>query len=278
VSRDKIERRPQGGAASLYQNNIEEVRALANKASNAAARIIGHDNIDRFMRVAIAHYLHADKPEAMHRVEPVAYMAAVMDAAVDRLLPDGRDGWIIPRGTTCSWHPSWRGLVKLARRATTVRELSAEAVYAADTFRIKLGSQRQIEHEPFIGPAEKRGEIIGVYAGARLAPTWDYEFRWIDEDRLCTVASMSGDSRTNDPSPVWIRHPVQMRLKHAIRMFLSWIEAPDEVLDVIAREDERERTRVAQVEDVPQRPNGEAQQPSLAEQIRGAVSDGEAQP
>ena len=45
------------------------------------------------------------------------------------------------------------------------------------------------------------------------------------------------------PSNVWERHPDQMRMKHCFRKLCDWIEVPDDVLDVMIREDERDKAR-----------------------------------
>lgn len=266
----------EGGALAVYAANVEEVRVLVGKAKPAVEKFVGKEIAERFMRAAVSHYIHAEKPQAMHAVNPKFYIAAVLDAAMDGLTPDGRDGWIIPYGETCHWHPSWRGLLKLARRATTLRDVSAEVVYEGDQFHLRLGSDRAIEHVPYyaIGLSERdRGPIIGAYAGCRVAPSWTYEFRFVDRARLDVVASMSGNPSNDTPSPVWNKHFAQQAMKHCFRKLCDWIEMPDKVLDVLAREDERHRARVAQVEpDAPRPKNGT----SLADDIRGAaaITDG----
>ena len=273
-----LERKGRASVATAAEQNVDEVKSLARQAIGHVAKLVGDGAVDRFLRAAVAHYLHADKPERMHRVHPRAYMASVMDAAVDRLLPDGRDGWIIPYGESCKWHPSWRGLVKLARRSTVIRDLSAEIVYQADDFQLDLGSNRRIEHRPFLGPLGQRGNIIGAYAGCKISPTWTYEFRFIDEARLQQVSTMSGNPKDSTPSDTWIMHPAAMRRKHAIRQLMDWIEAPDEVLDCLAREDERMNVRqMGDDVDAPQ--NGANREgPTFAKQIRDSAGEGEQQP
>lgn len=240
----------EGGALALRDRNVEEVRKLIGRAAGAVKKLVGDATAERFLRAATAHYIHADKPEDMLIVEPSAYIASVMDAARDGLLPDGRDGWIIPYKRDCDWRPSWRGLLKLARRATTLRDVSAEVVYTSDVFDLTLGSNRQIEHVPYYArgiAAADRGQFVGVYAGCRIGPSWSYEFRFVDAHRIDQVMRMSGNPFNDVPSPVWEKHHDQMSMKHAFRKLCDWIEVPDSVLDVMLREDERDDARRARV-------------------------------
>jgi phage RecT family recombinase len=270
-------------AIALVDNNINEVKQLAGRQLEQIRSMMQCDEqaAQRYIRIAVQHYIHAPvlrqgETPAMHRVDPRAYLAAVVDAATDKLMPDGRDGWIIPYDTTCRWHPSWRGLVKLARRVTTMRDLSTEAVYATDKFKVKLGGERQIDHEPYYSlgiPDDKRGSMIGVYAGARIAADdfRNFEFRFVDRMRLDKIASMSGNPRNKEPSNVWVEHFEAMARKHAMRQFLDWIGAPDDVIDVLDREDRREESaREALIRDL--RTNDDAPSNGASNRRKPAVT------
>lgn len=97
-----------------------------------------------------------------------SFLAAMMTAASMGILPNGRDGHLIPRWngktqrTECTFQPDYKGIVGLIRRNDQVADVYAVNVHKNDTFKITQGLHRDIIHEPDY--TRDRGEIIGVYA------------------------------------------------------------------------------------------------------------------
>jgi len=64
--------------------------------------------------------------------------------------------------------PGFQGLVKLAIQSGTVNSVSANVVWEADVFDFQEGSEPFLKHKKFLGPRDKRGERVCVYAVAAL--------------------------------------------------------------------------------------------------------------
>ena len=77
---------------------------------------------------------------------------------------------LVPFGNQCQLIPGYTGLMKLARNSGLVQDIYAHEVRMNDTFALKLGMERSLEHEPLTAPGgfpasdEERGEVVGFYA------------------------------------------------------------------------------------------------------------------
>lgn len=202
-------------------------------------------DVEKFVRAARSHYLHtsaADR-EAMAKVSPESYVAACIDCATNGLLPDGRMAYIYPRGAKAVFHPSWRGLVAMVRRATNL-DIAAECVYERCRFRALLGSNRRLDHEPYYSlnvDDDERGDLIAAYATAEHEGK--VVFRVLSRKQLDKRQALGG--------PVWRSHYEAMCMKSAIRALCDWLPLPDELREFIAsdaaREGDAEGETVAQV-------------------------------
>jgi phage RecT family recombinase len=214
-------------------------------------------DLQRFVRVARTHFLHAADPQAMANVEPRSYVAACIDAATAGLMPNGRDAYIYPRGKRAVFHPSWRGLIMLVRRATSI-DLAAECVFERCKFRVLLGSNRRLDHEPYYGlnvDDADRGELVAAYATATM-----------DDGRIVfrVLSRKELDKRKSIGGPVWGQFYEAMCRKSAIRALADWLPLPDELRDLISKDadDEREDEggRVTQIGMAHAAPTGDTKQ------------------
>src|SRR5574342_1025763 len=143
-------RQSQSAPATVAARAKETVGMLALPQTLAEIRkALGGRDPGRFLRAAQSYYLHAPEPEKMAAVEPRSFVAACIDAALSGLMPDGREAYIIPRKNRAVFQASWRGLVKLVRRAADVEEIAAEVVYEGCYWKVHLGTDRRLEHTPY---------------------------------------------------------------------------------------------------------------------------------
>ncbi|WP_424627567.1 recombinase RecT [Bradyrhizobium sp. SYSU BS000235] len=132
-----------------------------------------HITPERFQRVALTALQRNNKLLACTKQ---SLWNACLLAAQDGLLPDGREGAIVPYGTNAdgkkqadiaTWMPMIEGLRKKARNSGEILNWEVHAVRARDHFRFALGDDAFIEHEPYFGPGDPGG-LIGVYSIATL--------------------------------------------------------------------------------------------------------------
>lgn len=90
---------------------------------------------------------------------------AVMQAAQDGLLPDGREGAIVPYKSDATWMPMIGGIRKKARNSGDISTWDVRAAYEKDVFQVELGDDERIVHRPSLGD---RGKLIAVYSIATL--------------------------------------------------------------------------------------------------------------
>jgi recombinational DNA repair protein RecT len=233
----------------------EQIRGELAAASKAIAALLGGDKaVAGFCRAAVSHWLttrdRSDKDRAeMEAIDPKSYVKACLDAANARLLPDGRDGWIVVRKGIAAWTPSWRGLVKLMRRAIKdeggrVESFCAEVVYRQE---IEAGgfdvdkAERTIRHRPWylFGIAEEPlwDDVVLVYAAATIIDAdgnRSREFRELTRADLEQRARASGDPRSADWSDAWNKWPRSQARKSAVRALMDWLPTPDIVWTALA--------------------------------------------
>jgi recombination protein RecT len=128
-----------------------------------------HIDLDGFCRIVLTAVSSNDK---LAMADRTSLLAACMEAAEDGLLPDGREGAIVPYfnkrsdGYTASWQPMVWGLVKLVRQSGELLDLGAHIVTHADRFDYRVDEHGEhFQHHPdFIEP---NAEPLLVYAFAR---------------------------------------------------------------------------------------------------------------
>lgn len=212
----------------------------------------GEKRIAAFSRAAHSHFLatrdRSDKDKAeCEAVDVKSYVKACLDAANQGLLPDGRDGWIVIRKGIAAWTPSWRGLVKLMRRAVKeeggdLRKFHAEIVYRQEIekggFDVDL-AERTIKHRPWmvlgIELEPDWTDVVLVYAAATLVRDGieTHEFRILTIAEINSRARMSGDPRNDEWSQAWTAWPRAMAKKSAIRALMDQLPTPDSVYEAL---------------------------------------------
>ncbi|MEQ1526444.1 MAG: recombinase RecT [Gallionella sp.] len=148
---------PQNFPAMLEQYKGEIARALPK-----------HINADRMARIALTAFRMTPK---LAECDPRSVFAAVIQSSQLGLeIGLMGEAHLVPFGSQCQLIPGYTGLMKLARNSGLVVDVYAEAVRINDKFSLKLGMERDLQHEPLSAPGgfpaseEERGEVAGFYA------------------------------------------------------------------------------------------------------------------
>lgn len=132
-----------------------------------------HISPERFQRTALTAL--QNKPDLLN-CTPQSLWVACMRAAHDGLMPDGREGAIVPYGENANgqrakeiatWMPMIEGLRKKARNSGEILNWETHVVRARDDFSVVLGDHPQIVHRPYVGDDEP-GVIVAAYSIAWL--------------------------------------------------------------------------------------------------------------
>lgn len=132
---------------------------------------------DRFIRTAITT---VQMNPGLLDANRSSLFAAVMQAAKDGLLPDGREATIQIHNTKvkgpdgrdqwvklATYMPMVGGLIKLMYESGCTY-VDGAAVYEKDHFRFRRGDDPGIEHEPYLGEDDP-GPVVAAYAIVKLA-------------------------------------------------------------------------------------------------------------
>lgn len=148
-------------------------RDLASMEKQFMAALPEHIPPQRFMRVILTAVQTNSK---LLQCTRQSLFAAAMRAAQDGLMPDGREGAIVPFGDEedgrrksdqAQWMPMVAGLRKKCRNSGEVSDWQVELVYEGDYFKFRKGDDPKIEHEPSLVGGRTR-KILAVYSIAWL--------------------------------------------------------------------------------------------------------------
>ncbi|WP_292570217.1 recombinase RecT [Mesorhizobium sp.] len=126
------------------------------------AALPAHIPVERFMRVVMTAI--QNNPDLL-KVTRHSLFNSAMKAAQDGLLPDSREGAIVPYKDQAQWMPMIGGLRKKARNSGEIATWDVHAVHENDEFDFELGDNPFIRHKPTLGDP---GKLIAVYSVATL--------------------------------------------------------------------------------------------------------------
>lgn len=126
-------------------------------------------DVDRFTRIVLTTV--RTNPTLL-KCDPLSILAATMQSAQLGLEPGSGLGeaYIIPYKREATFQMGYRGVIKLARNSGDLSAIWAEAVYAGDVFRVVMGTEPRIVHEPdFTVERGTYEAMTHVYAVAKLS-------------------------------------------------------------------------------------------------------------
>lgn len=164
---------------TVQQQRANEMTVLRQTIGKMEAQIKmalpAHIPVEKFHRVAVTAV--SSNPDLLN-VDRTSLFGALMKAAQDGLLPDGREGAIVPFKGKAQWMPMVAGIMKKVRNSGEVADWNAHAVYENDEFDYLLGDDQRIYHKPTMGDP---GQVIGAYSIVKLKDgtiSRDFMPRW----------------------------------------------------------------------------------------------------
>lgn len=155
-----------GKQLSVMDQFRRDLGRMEGQFSNA---LPAHIPTERFVRVVMTAVQNNPK---LLKCTRQSLFNACMRAAQDGLLPDGREGAIVPFGDnedgrkaadTASWMPMIYGIRKKARNSGEIADWFCENVYEGDEFEYVMGDDPHIYHKPkLVGGVERK--IIATYS------------------------------------------------------------------------------------------------------------------
>ena len=187
-------------------------------------------SIDRFFRIALTECVK--NPDLLN-CSAESWALALQTCAAQALYPDSGMGYmyLIPRAGKVTTLRGYKGDIKLARRSGEIDDIYAEVVYAKDNFKVRKGTDRSLEHEPYTGP-EDPGPLVATYAVAKLKSGETPFVVLFPRDIERHKKTAQGLQRPDSP---WNAHTDAMWRKTAIHELSKWLPCETEDMERVAR-------------------------------------------
>lgn len=183
---------------------------------------------ERFIRVATTAI--RVKPSLVD-LDRASLYAAFHDAAAQGLLPDNREGAIVPFKGRAKFMPMVAGILKKARNSGEIKTIGCQVVYENDTY--ESWEDETGPHFKFKKATGERGKIVITYAYAITKDGGIY-FEEVSEPEMLKIKAMS----KADDSPWKGAFEDEMRKKSAIRRLLKHRVPSSTDLDSVIRADD----------------------------------------
>lgn len=189
-------------------------QALEKMTPQFKMALPAHVSTERFVRILMTAV--SEKPQLLECDRASLYGAA-MRAAQDGLLPDGREGAIVPAKGKATWRPMVAGVMKKVRNSGEVSSWSVQVVKENDAFDYELGDNEHIMHKP---ARTDRGATVGAYSIVNLKDgEKSREYMGIDEingirDRSDGYKYAVAKGSKDTP---WLTDPDEMAKKTVVR-------------------------------------------------------------
>jgi recombination protein RecT len=207
-----------------------------------------HMTADRLARIALTE---VRKNPKLAQCDQTSFLGAIMQCAALGLEPGGALGhvYMLPFDKRKKVGQQWqvvatevqlivgyRGMLDLARRSGQILSLEARAVYERDFFKVTLGLESNITHEPDWQAAD-RGKVTFVYAVAKLRDGGiQFEVmsaaeihRIRDESQGYKSALESAKKYNKEASSPWISNFDEMAKKTVIRRLFKYLPVSIEI-------------------------------------------------
>jgi recombination protein RecT len=219
---------------------ISESKSLADQLRDReeqfAKALPAHLPVERFLRVVNTAVNMNPK---LRSVERLSFWNACNKAALDGLLPDGREGaFVIFRSkdgnswiNKAQWMPMRAGIMKKVRNSGEISTWEQHVVHANDEFSIELGDEPHIRHRPHIGPDP--GEVIGAYSVATLK-SGEKSREFMSRAELEKVRA---SSKAADDGP-WVDWFEEMCRKTVLKRHSKSLPMSTDLDDLMRRDDE----------------------------------------
>lgn len=148
--------------------------------------------------------------------------------------------YLVPRwskeGVQCCLEPSYQGLVKLLTDTGSIETINSQLVYENDTFEyLPSNFERPITHVS--NPFKNRGEIIGVYAVAKLVSGLQ-QAEAMSLEQLHEIRELSESYKAfklgKVKSCIWIDHEGEMFRKTVVRRIVKYLPKSEKFEKVAA--------------------------------------------
>ena len=229
---DTIDNLPaeQEGQQQRQVNPIVEFRRdLDSMEDQFKAALPAHIPAERFARVLMTAV--QNNPVLLTHCSKRSLWNAAMRAAQDGLLPDGREGAIVPFKGNAQWMIMVAGLRKKVRNSGEIATWEVNVVHENDQFDFQLGDEPYIHHRPTL--TGEPGKVIAAYSIAVLK-TGEKSREVMTRAQIDKVRAVSRAGRDDSPWNTWFE---EMARKTVARRHSKVLPMSTDLDDLLRRDD-----------------------------------------
>ncbi|MDB5596215.1 MAG: RecT protein [Hyphomicrobiales bacterium] len=146
------------------QGLIDTKDGLEKRMPEIMRALPPHIPPERFVRVVMTAL--QSNLDLLTQCDRASLFRSAIKAAQDGLLPDGREGALVPFKGQVAWMPMILGIRKKARNSGEILDWDVQVVREKDEFEYELGDQAFIRHKPYL--AGNPGKVIAAYSICHL--------------------------------------------------------------------------------------------------------------
>ena len=169
---------------------------LDNQKHKFAEVLPEHLKPERLIKLAL---VAVSRNEALLECTGTSVLKALMDSAELGLDCSGvlGQGYLVPfrnkdtGAKEAVFIAGYRGLITLARRSGMINDVVAYPVYRSDRFKISLGTDQEIVHEPDVDIERQDNDIIGAYLVAHIKGSDKPHIEWMTRGDIEKVRKRS---------------------------------------------------------------------------------------
>jgi recombination protein RecT len=223
---------PRQGPAENLRGLLERMLPEIQKALPRTGAL----DPERFARIALTT---VKKTPKLLECRPESILAGVMSAAQLGLTVDGvtGDAYLVPYKNTAVLIPGYRGLMRMARNSGRVAKIEARCVYEGDEFRVAYGTDAQLVHNPDPWGSREQGDIIGVYALAKVLDDRGNAYDQWETMSVEEVEKVRARSRAAEKGP-WVSDWPEMAKKTVVRRLAKYLPLDTEEQRAVAVEEQ----------------------------------------
>lgn len=237
---------------------IEEVRHTLLKMEPQFLKVLPKDIApEKFARII---YTAVQKTPKLMECTRQSLWSAAMDAATDGLLPDAREGVIIPYKNQAKWLPMIGGIFKKVYRSQMIASVSVHVVYTNEKF--ESWTDEKGEHFTYKPLFVNRGEPYLAFAAAWIKGEGAPILEIMTKEEIEMIEAKS-PSRNSADSP-WKNWKGEMWRKTVFRRLAKKLPTSTELLTLVNRDDFLYEER-----EVNERPRLEASSKRLKNLVKG---------
>lgn len=210
---------------AVFRQNLDQMTDQLKMALPA------HISVEKFQRVATTAVQQNPALLDPQKVDRRSLFGALTKAAQDGLLPDGREGAIVPFKGQAQWMPMVAGIMKKVRNSGDIATWDAVPVFEKDKFQRLLGDDQRIYHEPY--DEGDPGQVVGAYSIVTFkdgSKSRDYMPRW-------RIEKARNQNPVGKNSLMWTQFYDEGAVKTVIRHHSKRLPMSTDIEAIFARDD-----------------------------------------